>query len=88
MHHYPVAIPTYQHTAECELDIARTIAGNLHRARTEAQLVARIASALACCETAAQAARIGGLENVARMAKELAEQISAAITHPAADLAA
>lgn len=75
------ALPTYEYAATMELDLARTYAASLHLARTETQLVARIAMALECCAAARQAAVIGALPALVAQADELAAAVRAAITH-------
>lgn len=87
IHHQLGAIPTHLHTANCELDLARTTAASLHLARSEAQLVSRLALVRECCGMARQAAIIGNLPHLVVQVDELLAAVNAALA-PASKIAA
>lgn len=74
------AAPT-MHDAVCELNLARTYAANLHLARTERQLIARVDAALDCARTARRFAVACGALSLATEAETLAAAIAVALTH-------
>lgn len=82
------AIPTHLHTANSELDLARTVAASLHLARSEAQLVSRIAMVRECCAMARQAALIGNLPHLVAESDALLSALDAALLPVEQQLAA
>lgn len=67
------------HTALCELDLATTMARNLHRALTERQLTARLSTTMACIAAARVAATAAGLLGILRDCTALESSIRAAL---------
>lgn len=76
-----------EHGIACELDLARTTAASLHLARTEAQLVSRIALVRECCAAARCLALTAARLDLVLQADDLLNAVNAALL-PAAQLAA